>query len=105
MAEATLPAADLIGRLGGSAELPPAGYCHFLTDASGQRWEVQVWPTGYHVAFGADLATLIGPDGSVIAKAGDTVAVNGAPSRNGTFCMVGIPYEATQLVGVRSARP
>lgn len=104
-AEATLPLADLVGRLGGSAELSPAGYCHYLTDASGQRWEVQVWPTGYHVEFRDDLATLIGPDGSVIAKTGDTVAVNGAPSPNGSFCMVGIPYDATELVGVRSARP
>lgn len=90
---------DLVGTLGGDRDLETG--CAWLTDSAGKRWEV-LWPRGYRITFpeGRD-PVLTGPDDEVVARAGDTVAVNGAPpSGLGSHCMVGELFEATQLVGV-----
>lgn len=90
---------DLVGTLGGDRDLETG--CTWLTDSTGKRWEV-LWPEGYRVTFpeGPD-PVLLGPGDEIVARAGDTVVVNGAPpSGLGSHCMVGELFEATQLVGV-----
>jgi hypothetical protein len=90
---------DLVGTLGGDRDLETG--CAWLTDSTGKRWEV-LWPEGYRIAFpaGPD-PVLTGPGDEIVARAGDTVAVHGAPPTGlGSHCMVGELFEATQLVGV-----
>jgi hypothetical protein len=98
-AEATPPTeADLVGVLNGDAQLE--GGCAWLTEANGRQWEV-MWPEGYHVDMATGSPQLIGPDGQVVARAGDTVAVAGAPvSGAGSICQVGDIFEATAVVEV-----
>lgn len=90
---------DLVGTLGGDRELETG--CAWLTDSTGKRWEV-LWPDGYRIVFPVGREpVLIGPGDEMVASAGDTVAVNGAPpSGLGSRCMIGELFEAAQLVGV-----
>lgn len=93
-------AGDLVGTLEGDAELETG--CAWLTDASGERWEV-LWPRGYQIKFPAGRdPVLTGPGGAVVARAGDLVAVDGAPpTALGSRCQVGDLFEATRVVGVQ----
>lgn len=92
---------DLVGTLHGDADLETG--CAWLVDSTGKRWEI-LWPEGYRIAFptGRD-PVLTGPGGEIVARAGDVVALNGAPpSGLGSRCMVGELFEATPLVGVQT---
>lgn len=94
------PGGDLVGILGGDRDLEIG--CAWLTDSAGERWEV-LWPAGYRISFpeGRD-PVLTGPGDEIVARAGDVVAVDGAPpSGLGSHCMVGELFAATQLVGVQ----
>jgi hypothetical protein len=96
----TGPSGDLVGTLGGDRDLE-AG-CAWLTDTAGKQWEV-FWPEGYRITFPAGRdPVLTGPGDEIVARAGDVVAVNGAPpSGVGSLCMVGELFEATELAGVQ----
>ena len=91
---------DLVGTLEGDAELETG--CAWLTDASGERWEV-LWPSGYQITFPAGREpVLTGPAAEVVASAGDLVAVDGAPPTGlGSRCQVGDLFEATRVVGAQ----
>ena len=90
--------ADLVGTLGGDAQLE--GGCAWLeTDAEG-RVEPR-WPDGYRVAF--DPVRLLGPDGEIVAEAGDTVRVTGMVADDVmTICQVGPVFEVTEVLAPRS---
>jgi hypothetical protein len=71
--------------------------CVWLTDAQGNRWEI-LWPEGYHHEFVDGVPSLM-RDGEVVATAGHTIAVRGMRSRDlGSVCMVGIVYEASEVL-------
>lgn len=90
--------ADLVGTLGGDAQLE--GGCAWLeTDAEG-RVEPR-WPEGYRVAF--DPVRLLGPDGEVVAEAGDTVGVSGTLADDVmTVCQVGPVFDVAEVLTPRS---
>lgn len=100
------PTGDLVGTLQGDRDLEVG--CAWLVDSTGKQWEI-LWPEGYRIAFPAGRdPVLTGPGGEVVARAGDVIAVDGAPpSGLGSFCMVGELFEATRIVDVqpRSAEP
>ena len=90
---------DLVGTLRGDRDLEIG--CAWLVDPSGKHWEI-LWPQGYRVTFPAGRDPLLtGPDGGIVARAGDALALNGAPAPGGSFCMVGEPFGATRIVAVR----
>jgi hypothetical protein len=85
--------ADLEGTLGGDADLE--GGCAWL-DVDDERYEV-FWPEGYEVAF--DPVRLLGPDGETVAEEGEVVRVRGEVAEDVvTICMVGTPFEATDVL-------
>lgn len=91
------PSSDLVGTLHGDRDLEVG--CAWLTDSTGKQWEI-LWPEGYRIAFPAGRdPVLIGHDGEVVARAGDVIAVEGAPpSGLGSHCMVGELFEATRVI-------
>jgi hypothetical protein len=90
--------AEITGVLRGAPNM--GALCIWLTDANGDRWEI-IWPDQYEDAFEGDEAVLL-HDGEIVARGGDVITVTGATSRRyGTFCMVGVPYEATAVVAIR----
>ncbi len=91
----------LVGTLHGDADLEVG--CAWLTDATGKQWEV-LWPAGYRIGFPAGRdPVLTGPDGDIVARAGDIVALmGGPPSGLGSHCMVGQLFEATAVVDVQA---
>lgn len=91
---------DLVGTLHGDADLETG--CAWLTDPTGKQWEI-LWPEGYRIAFpvGRD-PVLTRPGGEIVARAGDVVALSGAPpSGLGSHCMVGELFAAIRLVGAQ----
>lgn len=85
--------ADLVGTLGGDAQLE--GGCAWLDTEAEGRVEPH-WPEGYRVAF--DPVRLLGPDGEVVAEAGDTVRVSGAIAGDVmTVCQIGPVFEVTEV--------
>jgi hypothetical protein len=96
------PDADLVGRLGGDAQLEEG--CSWLRDEEGEIWEV-VWPEGYEIEFEYGLPNLHRP-GELVALAGDVIGVNGAvPVGPGSLCLVGMPFQATEIVFVDPPAP
>jgi hypothetical protein len=53
------------------------GYCEYLVDDAGNRWSIH-WPPGVDVGLDGTERYLMNPDGSVLARDGDTVGVLGA---------------------------
>lgn len=95
------PTADLVGTLGGDSQLE--GGCAWL-DVDVGRSTVEAdrvepsWPQGYRVEF--EPVRLVGPDGQVVAEAGDLVMVDGALRPDVvTVCMVGPVFDATRIHG------
>lgn len=91
---------DLVGTLHGDAQLETG--CAWLTDSTGKQWEV-LWPPGYQITFPAGRdPVLTGSSGETVARAGDLVAVDGAPPTGlGSRCQVGELFEATRITGVQ----
>lgn len=86
-------AQEITGTFGGDAELE--GGCVWLDGDDGTRYEVQ-WPEGYEPAF--DPVSLIGPDGEVVAEAGDELTVRGSADPDMmSFCQVGTMFSATDV--------
>lgn len=86
--------ADLVGTLGGDAQLE--GGCAWLESEAEGRVEPR-WPEGYRIAF--DPVRLLGPDGEVVAEAGDTVRVNGAVADDVmTICQIGPVFDVTEVL-------
>lgn len=82
----------LSGTLGGDAGLE--GGCAWLDTPQG-RYEV-LWPSGYRVE--QEPLRLIGPDGRVVAEAGDPLTVEGVAAQDvASFCQVGQLWEATAV--------
>lgn len=85
-------AGTLTGTLDGDARLE--GGCAWL-DTDGDRFEI-LWPQGYEVEF--DPLRVVGPDGSIVAERGDTLAVRGREAPDvATICQVGVPYRADEV--------
>lgn len=77
--------------------------CIWLRDDSGTAWEI-IWPEPYRQEF-RDGQPVVLREERVVARAGDRITVRGAiPTARGSWCMVGIPYEATAVEEVDSAR-
>lgn len=91
---------NLVGTLHGDRDLEMG--CAWLTDATGKQWEI-LWPAGYRIGFPDGREPILsGPRGEIVARAGDSIALNGQrPSGLGSYCMVGELFEATQVVGVQ----
>lgn len=90
---ASAPSEELIGVLGGSAELE--GGCAWVETGDGTRYEVQ-YPAGYEVRY--DPLELVGPDGEVLAAEGDEVRLTGAVDAGMmSFCQVGEIFVATAV--------
>ncbi|MDP8970437.1 MAG: hypothetical protein M3N52_08100 [Actinomycetota bacterium] len=82
----------LSGTLGGDAGLE--GGCAWLDTPHG-RYEV-LWPSGYRID--QQPLRLIGPDGRVVAEAGDPLTVEGVAAQDmASFCQVGQLWEATAV--------
>ena len=92
-ASPTSAASDtLVGTLGGDPALE--GGCVWLDTDTG-RVEV-VWPDGYTAS--AEPLELRGPDGEVVAAAGDDVRIEGSRADDRvSVCQVGAIWEATAV--------
>jgi hypothetical protein len=83
----------ITGRLGGDAQLE--GGCAWVETKDGTRYEVQ-YPEGYEVA--RDGSQLRGPDGDVIATAGDEITLTGAVAEDAmSFCQIGPIFAADEV--------
>ncbi len=83
----------ITGTLGGDAQLE--GGCAWLEAKDGTRYEVQ-YPEGYEVA--RDGSALRGPDGEVVATAGDEVTVTGEVAEDVmSFCQIGPIFAADEV--------
>ena len=89
-----LPAGELVtGRLAADSV---EGACPYLEAADGTRYQV-IWPEGWTLASGN--LELTDPDGTVVARAGDEVAVRGSRAPEvATTCQVGPVFRATEVV-------
>lgn len=88
--QASPTSAALVGTLGGDSALE--GGCVWL-DTDAGRVEV-VWPDGYTAS--AEPLELRGPDGEVVAAAGDDVRIEGRRADDRvSVCQVGAIWEAT----------
>ncbi|MDP9023539.1 MAG: hypothetical protein M3N57_12745 [Actinomycetota bacterium] len=95
------PTADLVGTLGGDPDLE--GGCAWL-DVEAERSTVDAdrvqpsWPQGYRVEL--EPVRLVGPDGRVVAEAGDVVMADGTLRPDVvTVCMVGPVFDVTRIHG------
>ncbi len=95
-------AGTLTGVLGGDAQLE--GGCAWIEPTGGPDAELgdrvePLWPEGHRVEFEPDLR-LLGPDGEVVAEAGDELVLEGAPAEDmATACQVGPPYRVDRIAG------
>lgn len=92
--------AELVGVIRGEAELE-GGICPvLLTDAEGEDWEVYLEDPFRREYRGGELV-IIGPDDEIVARTGDRVGFNYRREPGmGSFCMVGMPVIATEIVFV-----
>lgn len=86
------PSTELTGMFSGDDALE--GGCAWV-DAPDGRYEV-TYPEGYTVEYGP--VRLLGPDGEVVAEAGDTITVTGAPAEGMmSICQVGQLWTADSV--------
>lgn len=91
-APARVGSGAITGTLGGDESLE--GGCAWLDTADG-RYQV-LWPDGYTVEFGP--VRLLGPEGEVVADAGQTLTVEGEPAEDMmSVCQVGELWQATAV--------
>jgi len=91
-APARVQEGELTGVLGGDEALE--GGCAWIDGPDG-RYEVQ-YPEGYTVEYGP--VRLLGPDGEVVAEAGDTLTVTGALAEGMmSICQVGQLWTAESV--------
>jgi hypothetical protein len=77
--------------------------CIWLRDDSGNAWEI-IWPEPYREVFRDGQPVLL-REGQVVARPGDRITVSGAIATDrGSWCMVGIPYQATAVEEVDLAQ-
>lgn len=96
-------AAELVGVIRGEPVLE-GGICPvLLTDDEGEDWEVYL-EEPYRREYRGDELVVIGPGGDVVARSGDRVGftVRREPGM-GSYCQVGLPVIATEIVFVESA--
>lgn len=96
-----LPSADLVGIIRGDAELE-GGICPvLLSDAGGERWEVDL-PEPYQREYRGDVMVIIGPEGDVIARTGDRIGFSIERDESmASQCQAGRPVRATAIVFVQ----
>ncbi|MDQ3691653.1 MAG: hypothetical protein M3406_16810 [Chloroflexota bacterium] len=101
--DASGAAAELVGVIRGAPDLE-GGICPvLLTDAEGEKWEVYL-EDPYRREYRGEELVVIGPDGEIVARSGDTVGFNYRREPGmGSFCMAGMPVIATEIVFVESA--
>lgn len=74
------------------------GGCAYLQTDDGKRYEV-VYPSGWRVQ--AAPLSLTNPDGAVVARGGETIAVRGAEAGDmASTCQVGPIFRAVEVVSV-----
>jgi hypothetical protein len=72
------------------------GGCVYLETPDGRRLEV-LYPDGWHVQ--RSPLALVGPDGTVVAEAGDPVTIRGAEARDMvSICQMGPIVRAVEVV-------
>lgn len=87
------PGATVTGSLGSDTV---EGGCAYLQAAGGTRYEV-LYPDGWNLRMSP--LQLIGPDGTVHARAGDLVTVRGATATDmASICQIGPIFRATEVV-------
>ena len=96
-----VPSADLVGVIHGAPDTE-GGICPvILQDDAGERWEVYLG-SGYRHAYQGEVIVIITPDDEITARSGDRVGFNiNVDESLGSFCMVGIPVTATDIVFVQ----
>jgi len=95
--------AELVGVIRGEPDLE-GGICPvLLTDVEGEDWEVYLQEP-YRREYRGDELVVIGSGGDVVARSGDRVGftVRREPGM-GSFCQVGLPVIATEIVFIESA--
>jgi hypothetical protein len=70
------------------------GGCSYLQTADGQRYEL-IPPEGWHLDKGS--AQLTGPDGALVARAGDAITVNGHEADMVSICQIGPIIQAVEI--------
>jgi hypothetical protein len=73
---------------------PIEGGCTYLQTADGQRFEI-IPPEGWQLNKGA--AEFMAPDGTVVARAGDTVMITGHEADMMSICQIGPIIQATEV--------
>lgn len=80
------------GRLGSDAI---EGGCTYLEADDGRRYEV-IYPAGWQVR--RSPLELVGPDGRVVAGAGDEVTIRGSEADMVSVCQIGPIIQATEVL-------
>ena len=70
------------------------GGCTYLQTADGKRYEL-IPPDGWHLDKGS--AQLTGPDGALIARAGDAITVKGHEADMVSICQIGPIIQAVEI--------
>jgi hypothetical protein len=70
------------------------GGCSYLQTADGQRYEL-IPPDGWQLDKGS--AQLTGPDGALVARAGDTITVKGHEADMVSICQIGPIIQAVEI--------
>lgn len=87
-------ALTVTGTFNGEAQLE--GGCLWLTDGTGQQWEI-LWPDGYRGGFQDGEPVLIS-GGALVARGGAMLTVRGTlPTDIGSFCLAGTILRADTL--------
>ena len=96
-----VPSADLVGVIHGAPDTE-GGICPvILQDDAGERWEVYLGDA-YSREYQGEVMVILGSDDEIIARSGDRVGFNITVDESlGSFCMVGVPVTATDIVFVQ----
>lgn len=70
------------------------GGCSYLQTADGKRYEL-IPPDGWQLDKGS--AQLTGPDGALVARAGDTITVKGHEADMVSICQIGPIIQAVEI--------
>jgi hypothetical protein len=71
------------------------GGCAYLQSADGKKYQV-IYPEGWQL--NKNPLELVAPDGSVHAKAGDTVSIKGSEADMASICQIGPIIQATEVL-------